>query len=494
MSLVKKIVGQSAVYFLGTVIAVVIGFFFKIYLSRILGADALGVYSLGLTAISVLGIFLSLGYGNGLVRFISKYKATQNNEKLLYYISNTSIINLCIVVPLSVVFYLFPEMVAVNILNTDSLIEYIPLFGVMMFVNSFLVLAEQSIRGLQEVRKSTLINTFFRLPFKIGLAVLFFSWGWGLEGYIVAELLGSALTLILLVILLKKLLPLASNYRFKKTTYNKEEKKYSSNLLITNSVLALGRHGDKLVLVYYLSTFELGIYSVVLTIAAFIPLVLTSVNSIFSPIISQLYSEDRLKDLARYFQLSGRYVFILSFPLMVFLFLFSEPIMSVFGYEFRQGSSLLILVVVGQFINLSMGSVGLMLQMTGFEKPMRNVSIITSFVSFFLYIILINKWGLIGLGIVYILNMFLQNTAYTYVLYKRLNIQLFHKDYIKVIILFFSLFFACYLISDGAIFDVNTLFLACAFFGIYVLYIFSWLIFFGKKELPQVLKSLNLTF
>ena len=36
-------------------------------------------------------------------------------------------------------------------------------------------------------------------------------------------------------------------------------------------------------LVYYLSTFELGIYSVTLTIAAFIPLVLTSVNSIFFP-------------------------------------------------------------------------------------------------------------------------------------------------------------------------------------------------------------------
>ena len=51
MSLVKKIVGQSAVYFLGTVISVIVGFFFKVYLSRVLGADALGIYSLGITTI-----------------------------------------------------------------------------------------------------------------------------------------------------------------------------------------------------------------------------------------------------------------------------------------------------------------------------------------------------------------------------------------------------------------------------------------------------------
>jgi Polysaccharide biosynthesis protein. len=112
MSLIKKIVGQSAVYFIGTVIAVVIGFFFKVYLSRMLGADALGIYSLGLTAIGVLGIFLSLGYGNGLIRFISKYKATDSKNRLISYIGNTLVINLCIVVPLSVCFYLFPEIIA----------------------------------------------------------------------------------------------------------------------------------------------------------------------------------------------------------------------------------------------------------------------------------------------------------------------------------------------------------------------------------------------
>ena len=81
------------------------------------------------------------------------------------------------------------------------------------------------------------------------MVVLFFNWGWQLEGYIIAEVLGSVLAFIFLIILIKRLLPRLSD--FKRANFNKEEKKYSLNLLITNSVLALGRHGDKIVLVYF---------------------------------------------------------------------------------------------------------------------------------------------------------------------------------------------------------------------------------------------------
>ena len=489
MSLVKKIVDQSTVYFLGSVISVIVGFFFKIYLSRILGADALGIYSLGITTIGILGIFLSFGYGNGLIRFISKYNATQNYNKLISYLTNTSIINLCVVLPVSFLFYFFPEIIANNILKTPKLNEYIPLFGFMMFVNSFLILAEQTIRGLQEVKKSTIINTFLRLPFKIVLVVFFFNWGWQLEGYIIAEVLGSLLAFIFLIIIIKKLLPSISG--FKKNNFNEEEKKYSLNLLITNSVLALGRHGDKIVLVYFLSTFELGIYSVTLTIAAFIPLVLTSVNSIFSPIISQLHSQNKLKDLEHYFQLSGKYIFLLSFPLMVFIFLFSKPIMSLFGSDFMQGSILLSLIVIGQLINVSMGSVGLILQMTGLERPMRNISIVTSLISFILYFALISKWGLIGLGAVYIFNILLQNIACTYVLNKNLNINLFHAEYIKLIILFCGLCIPSYFIIKGISFHTSPLFLGSVLLIIYVVFIFLWFLFFSKKELTQILNTIN---
>ena len=491
MALLKKIVDQSSFYLLGNIISIIVGFFFKIYVSNVLGTEAIGLYALGITMIGVVSIFLTFGFGNGLVRFISKYNATNSFLNLFYYIINTSFINLCVVVPISFSFFFFSKAIAYKILNTPQIEPFIHLFGIMIFINSFLVICEQIIRGLQEVKKSTIINTFLRIPLKIGLTILFFFMGWGLKGFIIAEFLAAFLALILLIILIKKTLPLLNRFILKFPLFNKEEKKYSFNLLITNCVYALGSYGDKIILIYFLSISELGIYSVVLTIATFVPLVLTSVNSILSPIVSQLHSQNKLKELKYYFQLSGKFVFKLSFPLIVFIFIFSDSIMSLFGDDFIRGSSLLSLIILGQFINISMGSVGLMLQMTGLEKPMRNILIISSLITFTLYFLFIEKWGLIGLGIVYIFNIIFQNIACTYILNKRLSIFLFQKDYLKVLLLFLILGVFIYLFFNKIIIVASPFLLIILLFSIYIIFFFLWMLFFSKKELPLILKTIN---
>ena len=107
MSVLKKIIGQSLIFFVGSVVSVIIGFFFKIYLSRHLGAEGLGLYTLGVSILGILGIFLSLGYGNGLVKFVSKYITEQKNRRLYSYLNNTLIINVLISSFLGCIFFFF---------------------------------------------------------------------------------------------------------------------------------------------------------------------------------------------------------------------------------------------------------------------------------------------------------------------------------------------------------------------------------------------------
>ena len=165
--------------------------------------------------------------------------------------------------------------------------------------------------------------------------------------------------------------------------------------------------------------------------------------------------------------------------------------MSLFGDDFIRGSSLLSLIILGQFINISMGSVGLMLQMTGLEKPMRNILIISSLITFTLYFLFIEKWGLIGLGIVYIFNIIFQNFACTYILNKRLSIFLFQKDYLKVLLLFLVLGVFIYLFFNKIIIVASPFLLIILLFSIYIIFFFLWMIFFSKKELPLILKTIN---
>ena len=164
--------------------------------------------------------------------------------------------------------------------------------------------------------------------------------------------------------------------------FNNEEKKYASNMLIIEVLGVLQNHGEKIMLVYFLSTSELGIYSIVLSVVAFIPTILISVNSILSPIISQFYEENDLNNLSFYYRLSAKYVFIFSFPLIAFLLLYSKNVLQIFGDDFTVGYYLLVLVVLGELINVSFGVVGSTLKMMGYDKKIRNISVVSSVIAF----------------------------------------------------------------------------------------------------------------
>jgi len=489
MSILKKIVSQSAIYFIGTIFSVLIGFFFKVYISTHLGAKGLGLFALGMSSISIASIFLSWGYGNGLVRFISKYTATKNYLRLFFYIKNTLKINLLMVVLLGSVYFLFPDFIAQSILSSKDLAQYLPLFGIFFIINSFLSIGDQIIRGFQEVKKSTLVHHFIRLPFKIIITIALI-YNYSLYGYIIAELLASFLTLILFFFIIKKLLPSGvSFFQNKINRFNSEEKKYASNMLIIEILGVLQNHGEKIMLVYFLSASDLGIYSIILSVVAFIPTILISINSILSPIISQFHEKNELDKLSYYYKSSSKYIFILSFPLIAFLCLYSKNILQFFGNEFSNGYSLLILVVIGELINVSFGIVGSMLKMMGYDKKIKNISAITSIITFISSYFFIDYFGIIGVGFSYILKNVMYNLWSSIVLYQKNKINVFDVHYFKTIALFIIVFILCYFFFVFE--NLNAIQIVLGIVGFYSAYLLFWYIVFGRKELPQIIEMLK---
>ena len=71
-----RISRQSGIVFAGTIFTAVFGYVFKVYLAHVLGAEALGLYALGMTIISFLGIINGLGLPDSAVRFVSLYLAS----------------------------------------------------------------------------------------------------------------------------------------------------------------------------------------------------------------------------------------------------------------------------------------------------------------------------------------------------------------------------------------------------------------------------------
>src|SRR5580765_7298714 len=69
---------QSAVYFAGTILTAAAGYFFKVYLARRLGAEALGLYALGMSIVGFLGLFNAVGLPAAAARFVAQYYTSAN--------------------------------------------------------------------------------------------------------------------------------------------------------------------------------------------------------------------------------------------------------------------------------------------------------------------------------------------------------------------------------------------------------------------------------
>src|SRR6202165_4197098 len=77
-----RISRHSSVFFAGTMFTAAAGYLFKIYVARVLGADALGIYALGMTIVGFLGIFNGMGLPQAAVRFVAAYSATEQWQRL----------------------------------------------------------------------------------------------------------------------------------------------------------------------------------------------------------------------------------------------------------------------------------------------------------------------------------------------------------------------------------------------------------------------------
>ena len=425
MFLASKIFSQSIIYFSGTIFSVFIGFLFKIFLARELGADMLGLFALGMSIVSLLSIFLSLGLGNGLVKYVSKYVAKKNYIQLHTYIRKTIEITLLMSVIAAFILIYYKDFIASNLIKTASLNGYMSYFAVLLIFNALISIFDHIIRGLQEVKKSVLIGHFIRLPLKIMVCYLFIHLGFNLEGYLLAEIVASILALLLLFKLILKILPneMRSIFKNSKTAISKEERKFGNNMLILNIVGPLSSHADKITLAYFFTETEIGVNAICLSIIAFIPTVLISVNSIFAPIISELHTKKNNELLKYYYQNSSKYIFILTYPLIVFLAFFSEDVMNIFGQDFLIGSNLLLLLLIGELFNISSGSVGIILNMCGFDTITRNVNVLCSTIVVFFYILLIPLYGLIGVGIGRLMYVVLLNGINLFYLKRKLNIH-----------------------------------------------------------------------
>ena len=67
---------HSLMFFAGTIFTMGAGYLIKVYVARVLGAELLGIYALGMTLVSLAQLLGCLGLNGAAARYVAVYNAT----------------------------------------------------------------------------------------------------------------------------------------------------------------------------------------------------------------------------------------------------------------------------------------------------------------------------------------------------------------------------------------------------------------------------------
>ena len=104
--------------------------------------------------------------------------------------------------------------------------------------------------------------------------------------------------------------------------------------------------------------------------------------------------------------------------------LFGRDVLDVFGEQYVAAAGLLSILVCGQLINSLTGPCGKLLMMSGFEKDVRNSSIVVAGLALPLGFYLTATYGVPGAAISTALTMSTQNIALAWLVNRRLSMNL----------------------------------------------------------------------
>ena len=221
--------------------------------------------------------------------------------------------------------------------------------------------------------------------------------GEGLSAIWVAliRVFAAVVTLVISVRLLHRILPNAA----KEATPQYQAKTWLQSALpfmFMGSMFMIKSRTDIVMLGALQGAESVGIYFAVSRGVQLIKFILGSVNTVLAPNIADLYAEGKIKQLQRIITKSARVVLLIALPITAITIGFGYWYLLLFGEEFIKGKQALIILCVGQLVNATTGSVGLLLNMTGHERFTSITSVVGTGLNVILNALLIPRWGIEG--------------------------------------------------------------------------------------------------
>ena len=393
---VERLARGAGVTLFGRVFGKGVTFIGQIVLGRVLGPAAFGAYGLCDSVITIVTVVGPVGMNNGVIRFGARHWRTDPRQ-LSYVFFRSIWLAFAAGMALGLGFFLITPWLAEEVFARP---ELVPAFRLVAFAFPLipgLRVAAAATRVSQRTLFSVLSEDITQPVIGLALFVVFILLGWGLLGALWASVLSFLIAFIVALGFLRRLFPNSNPFNFRGGLFDKELLLFSIPTTLTGVFSVLILQVDRFFVGHYLSAAELGVYQAVSQSAIAFAVILGAFNSIFAPMIADLYHSNDLPRLAQLYRISTKWGLYLALPMYVVIC--AAPglvLLALFGAAYSGGTLPLVILSTGQLINVGTGALGFLLVMTGRQKTWMFITGVMLLLDLLLNILLTPRLGLTG--------------------------------------------------------------------------------------------------
>ena len=466
----QKIAKGTGIVFIGTIIGLLLGFVGRVIIVRYTTQTEYGIYSLAFVIISIFATISTLGLSEGSTRYIAYFRGKKEEGKVRGVISSSIKIAIIASISLAAISFFASDFISINIFNTPALSTPLKIFSIAIPFTVLITVFIAIFRGFDRVDAKVYFQDILRPVLYLLFLIAVVLFGLSFLSVIYAYLASIAVTCIIFVIYMIKKSPTAIEKNSVTNSMTKELLFFSVPLLAVSMLMMIMSWTDTLMLGYFKAPDVVGLYNAALPLANLLPIVLTSIGFLYTPIVSNLYGKNQMEELGRSYAISTKWCFIGTLPLFFVLFLFPDVVLNLlFGSRYIGAAVALQILALGFFLNPVTGPNYHTLIAMGKTKIIMQTFLISGVTNIILNIALIPLLGIIGAAIASASALAIATTMLSVKLYQFSKIHPLTRNYLKPIIISIGVIFVIFIIAKN--------FLTVTFWTLLVLFVLFLLVY-----------------
>lgn len=394
----SKLASGAGISLIGRVAGRVFFVISEIILARFLGPAAFGLYAIGWTLLRLVGLAAPLGLHNGVIRFGAQLWPDSHGKlrDLLQKAFRTASLSSLTV---GAIMFACAGWIEVAF-QKPGLAPVIRWFALGIPLITLLRLAAAATRVSLRMKYSVIAEDFVQPLLDLVFIIVVYFLSAGITGALIAGIASLALAMLLAFYYLRQVFAKAFQAVPEFSLSGKALLAFSLPTALTGFFATAIIWVDRLIVGYFRLPAEVGIYQAASQSSTFFAIILTAMNVIFTPMISDLYHKGEHKRLEDLYRVSTKWALYISLPVLLVILFIPELLMKVvFGQAYAAGALPLLILNLGQLVNVATGAVGFLLIMTGHQNRWLVYSALALVGNIVMNLVLIPRYGVVGAAI-----------------------------------------------------------------------------------------------